>query len=147
MHVFAAGCVLFRKSKRGLAIAVIKKRKTGHWSLPKGKLNQYEATKEAALRELGEETGVSGEIIRRIGLIHYRYKEPQERRLLYKHVVFYLTAFKKGVLRPGLPEVTQVRWVPIGEAPRILSYELEKEIVIQAQGVLSCRAFSQSTKG
>ena len=136
MNIFAAGCVLFRRLKNTVKIAVIKKKKTGHWSLPKGKLDQGETTKEAALRELTEETGLVGEIINRIGLVHYQYSEAGKKQRIKKHVVFYLASFKKGKMTPGLPEVDEVRWIGIDDALKLLDYELERQIVIQARGVL-----------
>ena len=52
--VRTAGLILFNKSK----LLLIKSQK-GYWDLPKGRLDKGEKSKEAALREAFEETGIS----------------------------------------------------------------------------------------
>ncbi|TFH26690.1 MAG: NUDIX domain-containing protein [Bacteroidia bacterium] len=55
-HVIeAGGGVVFNRSKEFLAI-----KRNGIWDLPKGKLEKGEDFQEAALREVEEETGLSG---------------------------------------------------------------------------------------
>jgi 8-oxo-dGTP pyrophosphatase MutT (NUDIX family) len=62
--ILAAGGVLFRSSPDGGTLfAIVHKVKYGEWCLPKGKRKQNESWKECALREVLEETGMSGAII------------------------------------------------------------------------------------
>ena len=67
------------KSAGGVVIydnAILLLRKyNGDWVLPKGRIEKDEKIKEAALREVKEETGTQAEVIKYLGEIHYTYKE------------------------------------------------------------------------
>ncbi|MEV3932188.1 MULTISPECIES: NUDIX hydrolase [unclassified Streptomyces] len=57
--VLAAGCVLWRRAQvgGGLEICLVHRPRYDDWSFPKGKLKRGESAREAALREVLEETG------------------------------------------------------------------------------------------
>lgn len=57
--VLAAGCVLWRRARDGggLEICLVHRPRYDDWSFPKGKLKRGESAREAALREVLEETG------------------------------------------------------------------------------------------
>lgn len=73
-----AGCVVFRpdrKLKRYLAISSSSK-KSNHWVFPKGHIDPEDASpQEAALRELREETGLIGEIIKPLAIQTFMKKK------------------------------------------------------------------------
>ena len=52
--VLAAGAVVIRKD----AVLLVHRPRYGDWSFPKGKLDRGELAPVAAVREVGEETGV-----------------------------------------------------------------------------------------
>src|SRR3954466_8742873 len=54
--VLAAGGIVLRQAKTPL-VAVVRLRKSNEWGLPKGKLDDGETPREAAEREVMEETG------------------------------------------------------------------------------------------
>ena len=58
--VEAAGGVLWRPAlgASGVEVALVHRPKYDDWSLPKGKLDPGESFKEAAVREVEEETGL-----------------------------------------------------------------------------------------
>ena len=60
--VLASGGLVMRQGSGGLEVAVIHRPKYGDWTLPKGKLEDGESWKEAAIREVGEETGIECKI-------------------------------------------------------------------------------------
>ncbi|MFE3515326.1 NUDIX hydrolase [Streptomyces sp. NPDC059166] len=57
--VRAAGCVLWRRAQdgAGVEICLVHRPRYDDWSFPKGKLKRGETPREAALREVLEETG------------------------------------------------------------------------------------------
>ena len=57
-YVYSAGGVPFRTSAHGLQFAMCRSF-AGHWVLPKGRLESGETSKQAASREVFEETGLS----------------------------------------------------------------------------------------
>ena len=61
-----AGCIPFRHTPQGeveLLMVLNDAEDEGHWEFPKGKLEEGESAKEAALRELEEETGLTGVLL------------------------------------------------------------------------------------
>jgi len=63
-----AGCVVYRNDDGRVRFLVISSSTGEHWVLPKGHIDPGEAPETTALRELAEETGVLGEIIRPLSI-------------------------------------------------------------------------------
>jgi 8-oxo-dGTP pyrophosphatase MutT (NUDIX family) len=98
-------------------------------ALPKGHPDGDESPLEAAVREVHEETGVEAEPIEKLGEIEYRYE--RKRGPVDKKVAFWLFEYRSGELNPD-HEIADVRWMPLEEAARSLTYEGEREMVRRA---------------
>jgi 8-oxo-dGTP pyrophosphatase MutT (NUDIX family) len=133
---FSAGAVLVRRMRGDWSVAVIRPagRPPGTWVLPKGRVVPGESSQQAALRELGEETGLAGRPIDTLGAIEYWFSDGGERVL--KTVAFFLVAYASGALS-RLPdgardEVAEARWLPLTQAPTLLAYRGEREVAQRA---------------
>ncbi len=84
----------------------------GMWASPSGFIEIGETSEEACLRELKEETGVSGEIVKLIGVLRIEDKEIYGDML----IIAYLVKVKDGELTPG-DEVEDARFFDIAELP------------------------------
>ena len=73
------------------------------WTLPKGKREKGETNEETALREIREETGVSGRILRPLTTVHYRYFHPDFGDV-EKEVHYYLVEATAEALIPPCPK-------------------------------------------
>jgi 8-oxo-dGTP pyrophosphatase MutT (NUDIX family) len=102
--------------------------------LPKGHPDGDETEVDAAIREVREETGVDAEPVERLGEISYTYE--RRGQPVDKRVAFYLLKYRSGELDHD-NEIEHVRWMPLEEAARSLTYEGEREMV---QRALSRRA-------
>jgi len=138
---FSAGGVVVRKLKGRWMLAAIRPggKKPGIWALPKGAVDPGEDPAATAVREVREETGVDAAFDRKLGDIRYVYTWDGER--VFKIVSFYLVhavAGRLGELPAGMEvEVAEARWVPLDEAPRLLSYGGERQMALAAAGVLA----------
>jgi 8-oxo-dGTP diphosphatase len=92
------------------------------WTLPKGKLELDETWEHAALREVAEETNLSCELGAELGRTHYVDRGGREKEVRY----FLMTATDEPTPRN---EIDEVRWVPLGDAPALLSYERDAELL------------------
>ena len=103
--------------------------------LPKGHLDQNETAEAAARREVTEETGVSAELIDKLGDVEYSYERRGRRRR--KSVAFYLFEYRSGSLEDHDHEIEDARWMPLEEAAEALTYPGERGIVRRALSRLS----------
>jgi 8-oxo-dGTP pyrophosphatase MutT (NUDIX family) len=99
-------------------------------ALPKGHPDEGESMREAATREVREETGLQAELIEKLGDVEYWYQR-KGRRIL-KKVTFYLFEFRSGSLEDHDEEIEEARWMPLDEALHELSFKGEREMVERA---------------
>ena len=104
-------------------------------ALPKGHLDEGETPEAAATREVSEETGVTAELIDKLGDVEYSYERRGRRRS--KRVAFYLFEYRSGRLEDHDHEVEDARWMPLEQAAEALTYPGEREIVRRALSRLS----------
>ena len=121
--VQAAGGLVIRRQRGALQLAVVHRPAHQDWSFPKGKLEEGETFDEAARREVQEETGMSCRLIRFIG--HTEYVDRKGRA---KAVAYWVMEATGGSFTPNL-EVDELRWVPLDEAYRLLTYPRDRELV------------------
>lgn len=96
------------------------------WSLPKGHIEQGESAEETAMREVREETGISGSVLASLGSIEYWFVT--EGRRIHKTVHHYLMRALGGELSDSDVEVTEVAWVPLNELESKLAYADERKL-------------------
>jgi 8-oxo-dGTP pyrophosphatase MutT (NUDIX family) len=104
------------------------------WALPKGRIDDGESPAETAVREVREETGVEGRLVEKLGDVRYVYTWQGER--IFKVVSFFLLRAGRGrigeIEEAMRVEVAEARWLPLEEAPQILSYGGEREMAAKA---------------
>ncbi|MFV0316720.1 MAG: NUDIX hydrolase [Microthrixaceae bacterium] len=126
----AAGGVVWRAvpddPADGVEVVVVHRPRYSDWSLPKGKLEDGEKHKAAALREVREETGLSCRLGSKLAVVSY------DTALGPKRV-------KWWAMQPEDPsaetlaedplEVSEVRWLPFAEAWHTVTYGTEREVL------------------
>jgi 8-oxo-dGTP pyrophosphatase MutT (NUDIX family) len=131
----SAGGVVYRRTPGGIEIVLAHRRTPPLWALPKGTPASGESLEETALRETAEETGLSVEIEAPIGPISYVFVRGSTR--YYKTVHFYLMHPIGGDLADHDHEFDEVRWVPLPEALRLMTYPTERSVVEQAERLMA----------
>jgi 8-oxo-dGTP pyrophosphatase MutT (NUDIX family) len=133
---FSAGGVLVRRLNGRWMMAAIRPRRPGPavWALPKGHIDEGERGEATAVREVREETGVEGRSLGKLGDVRYWFNWDGER--IFKVVSFFLVRYERGRLG-DLPvafrhEVAEVRWIPLEEAPSVLTYGGERDMARKA---------------
>ncbi len=106
--IIAAGGVVF--NEKGDLLMIYRR---GKWDLPKGKVDKGEAIKDAALREVAEEAGVSNlEIVYDLPETYHIYVEKEGEYILKKTYWYNMTAKANAKLKPQVEEnITEAKWV------------------------------------
>ena len=137
----SAGGVIYAVRDGVVWVALIHVRR--RWGLPKGHVERGERTRQTAIREVREETGLLGKIERKLGTISYTYRgksKTGEVARIAKRVTFFLLRYLEGEVYGHDYEVDEARWFPIDEALRALKFATEKKMVRKAQALLTSRA-------
>lgn len=100
------------------------------WVLPKGTVEAGETFEQTAVREVAEETGLEVRALEPLGSIGYTFTA--EGRRIDKTVHFYLMEPLGGDLSQHDHEFEAVRWVPLLDAPGIMSHETERAVLARA---------------
>jgi 8-oxo-dGTP pyrophosphatase MutT (NUDIX family) len=104
------------------------------WSLPKGHVEAGETHEDTAVREVAEETGITGRVLAPLGTIDFWFVA--EGRRVHKTVHHFLLLAQTGELSDDDIEVEQVEWVPLAELGDRLAYADERRLVEQVPSLL-----------
>jgi 8-oxo-dGTP pyrophosphatase MutT (NUDIX family) len=122
--VRAAGGVVLRDDPSGPTLVLVHRPRYDDWSLPKGKLLRGESDRDAALREVEEETGLSCELLEELPVVAYVDSGGRPKVVRY----WRMRVAGESTFEPT-PEVDEVRWVPLREANDLLTYPHDRELV------------------
>lgn len=123
------GVVIFR----GKVLVLYKnyRNKYEGWVLPKGTVEEGEEYKETAVREVKEEAGVDGEIIKYVGKSSYSFNTPAD--VVDKDVHWYLMTARNYYSKPQKEEFfVDSGYYKFHEAYHLLKFSNEKAILEKA---------------
>nr|WP_239078774.1 NUDIX hydrolase [Cellulomonas marina] len=135
----AGGLVVTREGGVHLAAVIARRNRAGRleWCLPKGHLEGDETPEQAAVREIAEETGIDGRILRRLGVIDYWFSGDDRR--VHKVVHHFLLGAVGGELTvEGDPdgEAEDVAWIAVASLHERLAYPNERRLAQAALALL-----------
>ena len=133
----AGGLVVDRSGPEARAVLIGKRDRSGRlvWSLPKGHVESGESRTQAAVREVAEETGISGVVIAPLGTIDYWFVASGQR--IHKTVHHYLLEATGGELSANDVEVEEVAWIPLSEVAGRMEYEDERRLLDKLPSLLA----------
>ena len=133
---FSAGGVVVRRFRGRPFMAAVRVKSGSVLALPKGHIDPGETAAQAAEREVHEEAGIRSDLVEKLGDVRYWYARDGQRVL--KVVSFFLFRYRSGSVRDyQLEEVDSAEWVPLEDAPRLLSYKGEREMAGAALSIVA----------
>ena len=132
----SAGGIVFRL-ERGKPRYLLIRDSYRNWGFPKGHLEPGEEPATAAVREVGEETGLRSLLVR--GLIEtidwdFRFRG----QAIHKVCHFFLMESRRARTSPQRAEgITACRWMSFDEAQRRISYRNAREVLRRAHEMVN----------
>jgi 8-oxo-dGTP diphosphatase len=120
--IHAAGGVVVRDGR----VLLVHRPRYDDWTLPKGKLDPGESFEDAALREVEEETGVRGRLVRELPATSYLVRGRP------KVVRYWLMTPEAETPFAPNDETDELRWVTPDEAMTLLTYDRDREVLAAA---------------
>ena len=133
LHEKSCGAIVYRKFHGNTEILLIRHINSGHWSFPKGHVEEGETEVETARREIMEETSIDV-------IIDPTFRETvvySPKKDTIKVVVYFLAKAKNVDYIPQEDEISEIRWVDISYASHVLSYDNDKTIVAKARNAIN----------
>jgi 8-oxo-dGTP diphosphatase len=129
---FSAGGIIFNDLEQVLLInnEALKDPAKSYWGFPKGHLNEGENSKDAAVREVKEETGLDVEVLEKIGDHKYVFTFQGEK--IFKVVSMFLMKIVGGELKIQADELLDAQWFEVEDALKKLSFSQDKALLKKA---------------
>lgn len=127
----SAGGVVVR-SLAGVWHALLIRDGYGNWGLPKGHIEGGESLREAAAREVAEETGLTPEVVGpKIATVDWTFRKG--RGIVHKYCTFFLMRSRSGNTEPQVDEgITACMWLPVPDAAARIVYDNTRSVVLRA---------------
>lgn len=121
----SCGAVIWEERDDMPHVLVIRHENGGHWAFPKGHVEGRETEDETALREIWEETGLRVKLDTGFRQVVTFSPKPQ----VLKDVVYFAAQPTGGKLKRQEEEVKEIRWLTLGEAMELLTYESDRQVL------------------
>ena len=129
-HRSAGGLVV-----QGSRILLISTQAGRRWQLPKGHIEPGEIPEQTAVREVREETGVTGRVVAPLPGVEYWFIERGQRRV-HKRVDYFLLDYVSGDPADfDASEVSGADWFSWDEGIAKLTFENERKVVLAAREI------------
>lgn len=141
---FSAGGVVYRpirqaQGERAKNILILVCQHSQHhgWVFPKGLIgdtHKREKKEDTALREVKEETGIIGKILKPLSPVTYWYQFKNEK--IRKTVYYFLMEYISGDTKDHDHEMENVEWLPIEDVEKRLTHRSDKKVFEEARRLL-----------
>jgi 8-oxo-dGTP pyrophosphatase MutT (NUDIX family) len=122
--VRAAGGVVWRRNASDVELILVHRPAYDDWSIPKGKLHAGETEKDAAVREVEEETGLRCRLGPELGTTSYHDDRNRMKTVRY----WQMRPLTDEAPAPA-NEIDDARWVLVEQASRMLSYDRDRRLL------------------
>lgn len=127
-----AGGIVYRITKRGELQIILFQDARDRWTIPKGHVEEGETAQETAIREIGEEVGLTGiEPICWLGKVNFRYR--RQSTLVLMTMQTYLFRVGKNDQPKKEKWMHGVKWFDFDDAIEAIEYEDIEKLILLAK--------------
>jgi len=137
MNQVAAGIVIYRSTKQGILFLLLF-HGGKYWSFPKGKIDAEERAKQTALREVSEETGITGKALELNPRFYARdrFTFRADGQTIYKTVIYFLAKSRQSRVTISPREHRGYGWFTYKEAMDILPHKNHRNTLTKAYDLI-----------
>ena len=135
---FSAGGVVIKKENGEILVLVAQHSQHHGWVFPKGLIGDHiknEVKEDTAVREVEEETGARGKIIRALTPIEFWYVYKGKK--IKKTVYYFLMEYLSGDITKHDFEMENVEWLQESKVEERLTYESDKKVWQEARQLIA----------
>lgn len=140
---FSAGGIVFKKGESKIYILIAQHSQHKGWVFPKGLIGDHikgEKKEETALREVKEETGAEGKIVKSLEPITYWYVWDGNK--IKKTVYYFIMEYLGGDISKHDFEMENVEWIEAKKVLDKVTYKSDKESFKEALPIIKSLANS-----
>lgn len=128
-----AGGVVFRRNPKTQAVEILLIQDAkNRWTIPKGHIEAGESAKDAAEREIREETGLGTiKALNRLGKINFRYRRAASLVLMTTEIFLVKAMGQTGRLKPE-GWMNDIKWFSASEALDKIEYDDIGKLILLA---------------
>lgn len=134
---FSAGGIVYKYQKSEIMILVCQHSQHHGWVFPKGLIGDHikkEGKEETALREVEEETGVRGKILKALEPVEFWYEFNNKK--IKKTVYYFLMEYLSGDIKNHDFEMENVEWLAAEKVEKRLTYDSDKKVWQEAKQLI-----------
>jgi 8-oxo-dGTP pyrophosphatase MutT (NUDIX family) len=129
------GCIPVCKKGATLSVFLVRHSHGKHWGFPKGHVEEGETPQETALRELGEETGITSCRFLDTEPFEEVYSFAREGERIEKVVAYFLCIVEGACNMCPIEEIADIQLVPFPEVEMTLTFEEARSVWRRARPV------------
>lgn len=139
LPTIGVGTVVVRSGPEGRSVLLVKRGKPprkGQWSIPGGRQEWGETVRQAAAREVREETGIDVEVVALIDVIDGLSRDADGVLDHHYTLIDFVARAVGGRLAPG-DDAAEARWVPVEEVDVLLEWYETRRVVRKALNLVA----------
>lgn len=125
---YSAGGIVYRRAAGQIELLLIQDR-FGWWTMPKGHIEPGETPRQAAEREVLEETGVRAQVVADLPAVHYVFWQNGSRIDKFVHCYLMTLPSDAGAPVPQLEEIRKAAWVSIDRLDDLPQYGNNQPVI------------------
>lgn len=121
----SCGAIIYKYEENSVYLLMVMHINGGHWSFPKGHVENDETEPETAIREIKEETGL--DVV--IDTSFRQVVTYSPRNGVTKDVVYFAAVPVTLDFVPQKEEISKIKWVSLNEAENTVTFDNDKKLV------------------
>lgn len=121
----SCGAIIYKKENEEYYLLMVMHINGGHWSFPKGHVENGETEEETARREIKEETHLDVKLDTSFRHVVTYSPKPG----VTKDVVYFMAEPISNTLIAQAEEISQIKWIKLEEAIGIVSFDNDRNLI------------------